>query len=47
MLLGVYEGGDAPLLYRGKVGEKHVYAAGPAIGLLGGTLFVGDRCGRL
>jgi hypothetical protein len=47
MLLGVCEGGDAPLVYGGEVGEEHVYAARPTIRLLGGTLYVGDRCGML
>ena len=45
MLLGMCEGGDAPLVYGGKVGKKHVYAAGPAIGFLGGTLCVGEVVG--
>jgi hypothetical protein len=35
MLLGVCEGGDVPLVYGGKVGEEHVYAACTAIRLLG------------
>jgi hypothetical protein len=48
MLLGVCEGGDAPFVYGGEVGgEEHVYAARPAIRLLGGTLYMGDRCGML
>ena len=31
----------------GEVGEEHVYAARPAIRLLGGTLYMGDRSGML
>ena len=45
MLLGVCEDGDAPLVYGGEVGEEHVEAARPAVRLLGGTLYIGDRCG--
>ena len=47
MLLGVCEGGDAPLVYGGEVGEEHVYTAWPAIRVLRSTLDVGDRCGLL
>jgi hypothetical protein len=47
MLLGVCEGGDAPLVYGGEVSEEHVYAVRPAIHLLRGTLYIGDRCGIL
>ncbi len=47
MLLGVSEAGDAPLVYGCEVGEEHVYAACPAIHLLGSTLYMGDRCGML
>ena len=47
MYLGVCEGGDAPLLYGGEVGEEHVYATRPAIRLLGSALDMGDRCGML
>ncbi len=47
MLLSVCEGGDAPLVYGGEVDEEHVHAARPAIRLLGGTLYMGDRCGML
>ena len=43
----VCEGGDAPLLYGGEVGEEHVYTACPAIRLLGSTAYMGDRCGML
>ena len=45
MLVGVCEGGDAPLVYGGEVGEDRVYAACPAIRLLRSTLDMGDRCG--
>ena len=47
MLLGVCEGGDAPLVYGCVVGEEHVYAARPSIRLLGITLYMGDQCGLL
>ncbi len=47
MLLGVCEGGDAPLVYGGEVGEEHVHTACPAIRLLRSTLDMGDRCGLL
>ncbi len=47
MLLGVCEGGDAPLVYGGEVGEEHVYTACTAIHLLGSTLYMGDRRGML
>ncbi len=47
MLLSVCKGGDAALVYGGEVGEEHVEAARPAVRLLGGTLYVGDRCGLL
>ena len=47
MLLGVREGGDAPLVYGGEVGEEHVHTACPAIRLLGSTLDMGDQCGLL
>jgi len=42
VLLGVCEDGDAPLVYGGKIGEKHVYAARPSIRLLRSTLDTGD-----
>ena len=45
MLLGVREGGDAPLVYGAEVDEEHVYTACPTIRLLGSTLYTGDRCG--
>ncbi len=35
MLLGVCEDGDASLVYGGEAGEEHVYAACPAIRVLG------------
>jgi hypothetical protein len=44
VLLGVCEGGDAPLVYGGEVGEEHVYTACPSISLLKGTLDMGDWC---
>ena len=44
MLLGVCEGGDASLVYGGKVDEEHVYAACPSIRLLGSTSDMGDWC---
>ena len=47
MLLSVCNGGDAALLYGGEVGDEHVEAARPTVRLLGGTLYVGDRCGVL
>ena len=47
MLLGVCEGGDAPLVYGGEVGEDHMYTTRPVIRLLGSTLYMGDRCGML
>ncbi len=47
MLLGVCEGGDAPLVYGGEVGEEHVYSACPAIRLLGGAFDIGGGCGVL
>jgi len=47
MLLGVCEGGDAPLVYSGEVGEEHVYIACPAIRLLRSALDMGGRCGVL
>ena len=45
MLVGVYKGGDAALVYGCKVGEEHVEAARPAVRLLGSTLYMGERCG--
>ena len=47
MLLSVYKGGDAALVYGGEVGEEHVEAVRPAVRLLGGTLYLDDRCGLL
>ena len=47
MLLGVCEGGDAPLVYSGEVGEEHVQSACPAMHLLGGVLDMGGGCGVL
>ena len=44
MLLGVREGGDAPLVYGRKVYQKHVHTASPAVSLLGGALYVGVWC---
>ena len=43
-MLGVCENGDAPLVYGGKVGEEHVYAARPSIRLLRITLDMGGWC---
>ena len=40
MLLGVGEGGDAPLVYGGEIDEEHVHAARPTIRLSGGRLYV-------
>ncbi len=47
MLLSVCRGGDAAVVYGGEVDEEPVEAARPAVRLLGGTLYVGDRCGLL
>ena len=47
MLLGVCEGGDAPLVYSSEVGEEHVYSVRPAIRLLGVALDMGGGCGVL
>ena len=40
MLLGVCEGGDAPLVYGGEIDEEHVHFACPTICLSGGRLYV-------
>jgi hypothetical protein len=47
MLLGGCEGGDAPLVNGGEVGEEHVYTACLAIRLLRSALDMGGRCGVL
>ena len=48
MLLGVCEGGDAPLIYGGEFGEEHMKAARPTnIRLLGGIVYTGNRCDML
>ena len=44
MLLGVCEGGGAPLVDGGEVGEEHVYTACPAISFLRSTLDMRDWC---
>ena len=45
MVLGVCECGDASLVYGCEVDEEHVHATRPSVGLLGSSLYVGDRYG--
>ena len=47
VVLDVCECGDASLVYGCEVDEEHVHATRPSVRLLGGTLYIGDRCGVL